>query len=104
MPAHPEWSDIATRLLCALLAGALIGFNRGEHGRPAGLRTTMLVSLAACLAMIQANLLLPAAGKSDTSFVTIDPLRLPLGILSGMGFIGGGAIVRRGNFVIGVTT
>src|SRR5207253_3845552 len=48
--------------------------------------------------------LLPAAGRSDTSFVTIDPLRLPLGILSGMGFIGGGAIVRRGNFVIGVTT
>src|SRR2546423_4871559 len=79
MPAYPEWSDIATRLLCALLAGALIGFKRGDHGRPAGLRTTMLVSLAACLAMIQANLLLTSAGRSDTSLVTMDPLRLPLG-------------------------
>jgi putative Mg2+ transporter-C (MgtC) family protein len=87
-----------------MLAGALVGFDRGEHGRPAGLRTNMLVSLAACLSMIQVNILLPIAGKPPTSFVTMDLMRLPLGILSGMGFIGGGAILRRGNFVVGVTT
>jgi len=104
MPINPEWADIAIRLLCTALAGALIGVNRGEHGRPAGLRTTMLVALAACLSMIQANLLLPAAGKSPTSFVVLDLMRLPLGILSGMGFIGAGAILRRDNFVVGVTT
>jgi putative Mg2+ transporter-C (MgtC) family protein len=54
--------------------------------------------------MIQVSLLLPLAGKNPTSFVTLDLMRLPLGILSGMGFIGGGAILRRNNFVVGVTT
>ena len=45
----------------------------------------MLVSLAACVAMIQANLLLAVAGKTPDSFVVLDLMRLPLGILSGMG-------------------
>ena len=104
MPIHPGLSDIALRLLCAAAAGFVIGYDRGEHGRPAGLRTTMLVSLAACIAMIQANLLLSLTGKSPDSFVVMDLMRLPLGILSGMGFIGAGAIVRRENLVLGVTT
>ncbi len=104
MPTNLEWSDIAIRLICTLVAGALIGFNRGEHGRPAGLRTTILVASAACLAMIEANLLLSVAGKRPDSFVNVDPMRLPLGILSGMGFIGAGAIIRRDNFILGVTT
>lgn len=98
------WPEIALRLLCALAAGALIGLNRSEHGRAAGLRTSILVCLAACVAMLQVNLLLPLAGRPSDSFVMNDLMRLPLGILSGMGFIGGGAIVRRDNFVVGVTT
>jgi putative Mg2+ transporter-C (MgtC) family protein len=104
MPVTIGWSEISIRLALTLLAGALIGFNRGEHGRPAGMRTTILVCLAASLAMIQANLLMPTAGKSSNSFIVLDLMRLPLGILSGMGFIGAGAIVRRGNLVLGVTT
>jgi putative Mg2+ transporter-C (MgtC) family protein len=104
MPLHPSWLDLALRLLCTTFAGLVIGLDRGEHGRPAGLRTTMLVALAACLAMLQANLLLATAGRPAESFVSFDVMRLPLGILSGMGFIGGGAIVRRDNMVLGVTT
>jgi putative Mg2+ transporter-C (MgtC) family protein len=50
------------------------------------------------------NLLLPTAGRPAKSFVMNDLMRLPLGILSGMGFIGAGAIVRRDNFVVGITT
>ena len=96
--------EIALRLGLTVLAGALIGFNRSEHGRPAGLRTTMLVCLAASLSMIQANLLLGAAGRPADSFVTLDLMRLPLGILSGMGFIGGGVILKRQNLVFGITT
>jgi putative Mg2+ transporter-C (MgtC) family protein len=98
------WPDIALRLALTVLAGAVIGLNRGEHGLPAGLRTTLLVCLAACLSMIQANILMSSAGKTSDSFVTIDLMRLPLGILSGMGFIGGGVILKRGNLVLGVTT
>lgn len=104
MPIHPSWSDVAIRLLCTVLAGCVLGLDRGEHGRPAGLRTAILVSLAACVAMIQANLLMGTAGKSPSSFVTLDLMRLPLGILCGMGFIRAGAIIRRDNLVLGVTT
>jgi putative Mg2+ transporter-C (MgtC) family protein len=82
----------------------LIGLNRGEHGHAAGLRTTVLVCLAASISMIQVNLLLGLTGKASDSFVVLDLMRLPLGILSGMGFIGAGAILRRGRMVAGVTT
>jgi putative Mg2+ transporter-C (MgtC) family protein len=98
------WPDIALRLALAIAAGGLIGLNRGEHGLPAGLRTTLLVCLAACLSMIQANILIASAGKAVDSFVVMDVMRLPLGILSGMGFIGGGVILKRENLVLGVTT
>ena len=104
MPTTPDWIDIGLRLAGALVAGFAIGLDRGEHGRPAGLRTIMLVSLAACVAMIQANILLPTAGKAPDSFAVMDVMRLPLGILSGMGFIGAGAILRRENLIVGVTT
>jgi putative Mg2+ transporter-C (MgtC) family protein len=104
MPLTLTWHEIALRLALSVVAGGLIGLDRGEHGRPAGLRTTLLVCLAAAVAMIQANLLLVTVGKAADSFVTLDLMRLPLGILTGMGFIGGGAILRRDSLVLGVTT
>ena len=104
MTTHLEWSDIAWRLLLTVVGSALIGINREEHGRPAGLRTMLLVGLAACVSMIQVNLLLPIKGKASDSFVVMDLMRLPLGILSGMGFIGAGAVLRKENLVLGVTT
>src|SRR5271170_4532625 len=104
MPLTLTWQEIALRLALSAVAGTLIGLDRGKRGRPAGLRTTLLVCLAAAVAMIQTNLLLATVGKATNSFVTIDVMRLPLGILTGMGFIGGGAILRREGFVLGVTT
>ncbi len=98
------WQELTLRLALTVVAGALIGINRDEHGRPAGLRTTMLVCLAAAVAMIQANILLPTTGKESDSFVVLDLMRLPLGILSGVGFLGAGAILRRSNLVVGITT
>src|SRR5579862_8631293 len=94
MSNQPGWLEIALRLTLTVVAGALIGLDRGEHGRPAGLRTTMLVCLAAAVSMVQANLLMNTVGKAGNSFVVLDLMRLPLGILTGMGFIGGGAILR----------
>ena len=99
-----DWREIAIRLALIVLAGGIIGLNRGEHGRPAGLRTTMLVGLAAGLAMIEANLLLATPPTPPNSPLRLDVMRLPLGILTGIGFIGAGAILRRGSLVIGVTT
>lgn len=104
MTLNPTWEDIALRLALTLLAGGLIGFNREAHGHAAGFRTTILVALAAAVAMILANLLLPLSGKTEASFVRTDVMRLPLGVLTGVGFIGGGAILRRNSLVTGVTT
>ncbi|HLH92215.1 MAG TPA: MgtC/SapB family protein [Xanthobacteraceae bacterium] len=104
MPLHLTVADVLIRFACALIASALIGYNRGEHGKAAGLRTTMLVCLAAAVAMLQVNYLLPLAGRSTDSFVMNDLMRFPLGVLTGVGFIGGGAILRRDSFVTGVTT
>jgi len=104
MPLTLGWDEIALRLLLTVIAGALLGYDRSEHGKAAGMRTTLLVCLAASVAMILVNLLLPTAGKPGDSFITMDLMRLPLGILTGVGFIGGGAILRRENMVIGVTT
>jgi putative Mg2+ transporter-C (MgtC) family protein len=104
LSAALTWQDAALRIALTVLAGAVIGFERGEKGHTAGLRTTLLVALAACLAMLLANGLMRSVGKPADSFVTFDVMRLPLGILTGVGFIGGGAILRRDTLVIGVTT
>ena len=104
MQLEVTWWDIIVRLLVTFAAGAIVGANRSEHGRPAGLRTTVLVCLTASASMILGNLLLATTGKVGDSFVTMDIMRLPLGILTGMGFIGAGAILHRGNAITGVTT
>jgi putative Mg2+ transporter-C (MgtC) family protein len=54
--------------------------------------------------MLQMNYLLRLSGRPTDSFVMNDLMRLPLGILTGVGFIGGGAILRRGSLIVGVTT
>ena len=95
MPLNIGWWEIAVRLALTVAARIWIGTNRSEHGHSAGLRTTLLVCLAASLSMLQVNLLLPMTGKTSSSFAVMDLMRLPLGILSGMGFIGAGAIVRK---------
>jgi putative Mg2+ transporter-C (MgtC) family protein len=104
MPFTLTWSDIALRLVFTVIAGFLVGLDRDERGKPAGIRTNVLVCLAASLSMILANGLLGTSGKNSSSFAQLDMMRLPLGILSGMGFIGAGAILRKGDMVLGVTT
>jgi putative Mg2+ transporter-C (MgtC) family protein len=104
MPLSLQWPDVALRLLVTVVAGILLGYNRSEHGKSAGMRTTLLVCMAASIAMIEVNMLLPTAGRASDSFVMNDLMRFPLGILTGVGFIGGGAILRRDSLVIGLTT
>ncbi|WOJ88939.1 MgtC/SapB family protein [Methylocapsa polymorpha] len=104
MALQVSWLDITVRLTFTTVAGGLIGLDRSIHGRAAGLRTTLLVTLAASIAMILANSLLNVAGRQPDSFVTMDVMRLPLGVLTGIGFIGAGAIFRNDVLVVGVTT
>lgn len=104
MAPEIHWPAIALRLLLTVIAGALLGAERSKSGHPAGLRTTLLVTLAASLSMIQVNLLIQTNGKPHDSYAVMDLMRLPLGILTGVGFIGAGAIVKKGEIVLGVTT
>jgi putative Mg2+ transporter-C (MgtC) family protein len=104
MPFNYSSFDILIRLAFTVIASGAIGIDRDEQGHTAGLRTNLLVGLAACIAMIQANLLIHSTGKTPDSFVVMDTMRLPLGILSGIGFIGAGAIIKRGEMSVGVTT
>jgi putative Mg2+ transporter-C (MgtC) family protein len=104
MTTEIHWSAIALRLLLTIIAGTILGAERSKSGHPAGLRTTLLVTLAASIAMIQMNLLIQTNGKPHDSYAVMDLMRLPLGILTGVGFIGAGAIVRKGEMVLGITT
>jgi putative Mg2+ transporter-C (MgtC) family protein len=104
MLTNPTWPDIALRLALAAIAGMLVGYNREARSQAAGLRTTALLCVAACLSMVLANLLLKSEGPTPSGYLRLDVMRLPLGVLTGIGFIGGGAIVRRGDSVTGVAT
>ena len=103
MLTDPTWEDVAIRLVLATIAGVAVGYNREARSQAAGLRTTTLVCVSACLAMVLANLLLHTDGSTGDA-IRMDVLRLPLGVLTGIGFIGAGAIVRREDAVIGVAT
>ena len=104
MVTNLSWLDIVLRLGLASLAGMLVGYNREARSQAAGLRTTTLVCVAACLSMVLANLLLKTEPPRSSSILRLDVMRLPLGVLTGIGFIGAGAIVRRGDSVTGVAT
>jgi putative Mg2+ transporter-C (MgtC) family protein len=89
-----EW-DMLIRLGLSFAAGAVIGFERASRRQIAGLRTHILISMGACLLMIL-SIWLP--GKNG------DPGRIAAQVVSGIGFLGAGAIIRLGNNVRGLTT
>ena len=99
--------EILIRVGLSALAGTLLGIERERHGRAAGLRTTLLVSMAACIAMILSDEFYrhSFALQNSTGSWHPDPARLAAGVLSGMGFLGAGVIIRQNNHMIrGVTT
>ena len=93
--------EIALRLGAALIIGGLLGLNRDLHGKPAGMRTHSLVSLGAAVAVI-VSLGLPGESKSmDPNAVS----RVLQGIVTGIGFLGAGVILRDSSgHVSGLTT
>ena len=91
---------IIGRLILALIVGGLIGFEREVKRRNAGLRTHILVSLGSCPIMLT-SLYVFDIYKDIT---TLDPARIAAGIVTGIGFLGAGAIIRSGEAVRGLTT
>jgi putative Mg2+ transporter-C (MgtC) family protein len=99
-----SWFDVAIRLVAAGALGGAIGLEREVREREAGLRTHLLVSVGAALFT-----LVSAYGWSDFTFsarsgVTFDPTRIAAQIVTGIGFLGAGAIIRQGLSVRGLTT
>lgn len=90
------------RLTIAVVAAAMIGWERESKDKPAGLRTHMMVSLGAATFILVAMDLLEEL--SQQSGVQIDPTRVVAGIVGGVGFLGAGAIIRAHGEVHGITT
>jgi putative Mg2+ transporter-C (MgtC) family protein len=98
-------SQMFLRLLMAFMAGFVVGWERESHGRPAGLRTNILACVAAALAMVVSEVLFAqATATTTTGSWRPDPARLGAGILTGIGFLGAGTILRHANVIRGVTT
>lgn len=91
---------VIVRLLLAVILGGLIGFEREVRRRSAGLRTHILVSLGSCLIMLTSLYLFDIYKSS----VPLDPARIAAGVVTGIGFLGAGAIIRSGEAVRGLTT
>lgn len=94
--------DIVLRLLIAAALGSLIGFERERLLWSAGIRTHMLVCVGACLVMIVSAYGFQNATQME--HVTLDPSRIAAQVVSGVGFLGAGAILLKGNVVRGLTT
>ena len=90
------------RLVAALIAGACIGYERSYHGRPAGFRTHALVCTASSLLMLvtvyEAHWV-----RATADLVRLDPTRMAQGIMTGIGFLGAGVIMKDGLSVRGLT-
>jgi len=92
--------EIAMRLMIATILSGIIGYEREIHGRAAGLRTTILVGVGSCLIMITSiNMHAMYMGIAN-----VDPSRIPAQVISGIGFLGAGTILRFHASVRGLTT
>ncbi len=91
---------VLIRMLIAAFLGALIGLERELHGCAAGLRTHILVSMGAALFMLISIHVAEAYGH----FGDVDASRIAAGVVTGIGFLGAGAIIRYGSSIRGLTT
>lgn len=97
------WHEIVLRFVSAMIVGALLGLNRELRGKPAGLRTNALVCLGSALFVMSSMALAPSEhGNPDPSAVS----RVIQGVVTGIGFLGAGVILREtsGTRIHGLTT
>ncbi len=96
---------VLIKLLLAAIAGGVVGLERETHGRPAGLRTHLLVSVgAALMTIISEAFYLKYGGSSVSAAIRLDPARVAAQIVVGIGFIGAGVIIKEGFSIRGLTT
>jgi putative Mg2+ transporter-C (MgtC) family protein len=91
-----QQAELALRLFVALVLGALVGVEREYHDHPAGLRTLALVAFGSCLFTVIGAYVFRTPGT--------DPTRIAAQVVTGIGFLGAGAILRTGDGIKGLTT
>jgi len=96
----PTDLQMIMRLLLTLILSGLIGFERQAHRRDAGLRTHILVALGSCLIMLTSLYVFDIYKDK----VSLDPSRIAAGVITGIGFLGAGTIIRSPEGVRGLTT
>jgi len=96
----PTDLQMIARLLLTLVLSGLIGLERQVHRRDAGLRTHILVALGSCLIMLT-SLYVFDIYKDQAA---LDPVRIAAGVVTGIGFLGAGTIIREPDGVRGLTT
>jgi putative Mg2+ transporter-C (MgtC) family protein len=97
-----NYLNLLLRIFIAGVLGGIIGFERDIHGRAAGLRTHLLVCIGAALFMIMSEQI--AIYAKNNGIVNSDPARIAAQIVTGIGFLGAGTIIREGFTVRGLTT
>lgn len=95
--------EMAVRLLAAAGLALILGLERELRGKPAGLRSHMLVSLGACAFIMMGMHILLATAVGDPS-AQIDPTRIVQGVVGGIGFLGAGCIIQSRGNIQGITT
>lgn len=101
---NPNNLEMLLRLLAALVAGTIIGFERTYRGRPAGFRTHALVCMTSCLLMLVTVFQSQWVLEKSDYLIRLDPTRMAQGIMTGIGFLGAGVIMKEGLTVRGLTT
>lgn len=95
---------VLERLLLALFAGGIIGLERAYHGRPAGFRTHSLVCCSSSLLMLLSVFQWQLLADAPIDTIRVDPTRMAQGIMTGIGFLGAGVIMKEQLTVRGLTT
>ena len=99
------YAEFLGRLLLAALLGGVVGLEREIHGRPAGIRTYLILSLGTALLMVLSEYLMVAYhGKYPGIILQGDPGRIAGQAITGIGFLGAGVIIRYQDIVRGLTT
>lgn len=99
-----DQGEVAVRLLIAAGLGAALGFERELRDQPAGLRTHMLVAVGSCLFTLVSAFGFAQFDSASPGAVRVDVTRVASQIVVGIGFLGGGTILRHGGNIRGLTT
>ncbi|MEL7641897.1 MAG: MgtC/SapB family protein [Solidesulfovibrio sp.] len=105
MNGYPHEAQLLLRLVLAVVCGSILGYERERHGISAGLRTNLLVCLGSALMMVISKYFYYLSGEDPGAIpLGLDPSRIGAQIVTGVGFLGAGVIIKDKGSIRGLTT